>query len=1021
MLRPFEFRLAATKRRGLRLFFIITFSMIIIAGILLLWMGIFGFRAELVSIGFRDDLRDDSFSGAGVNIDYVPSVNLIRDASFEPGYEYVTVEASDFDGRNIFFDLDSVTGSKTDLANLAGGDIRILGSDTDGVMRRKFTGTVETYYPESMAEIRDLMTEVTGGVISGISEVEVYGNCVTVLSEDGVIYADITGATPVRCDGDNKGFTALASSGDICYAIAADGTIYEASDGRTFVAVTKENGEISSPADCVALGNKLLVLNDKRELYIYNNGLFAVHMPEGTAPSCIGRFADSFVVANDKGIFYSDNGYVFRKVSDTVVSEQDIADVTAADDMLYIVLVNGNLVVCTGNEVALKEAKFEGATPLVTSAVSGQDGKLVISTSDRVAMSFDKAGGRYSIISTVDTSVDRLLAGIGDGFIYSSGVKLYKSSVLSLIKLSEAVAPDTISRGDVCSVRIDPTLNVAVPSLEDRWVSLGDNMLWELYGKGTAASYIADAVSGNKSLKVTGSGIGAHVISQKLPGTSEECFIRDNFYRLRINVKSAEDINVKCWLEGEKFGRVVMSGDVPGSSPRTLSTLFAVTDSMTGDDTVRLYISFEGDGTVFIDDVYLGPDNIKDNYIPAYLSESVRNAAPSAVRLSGLAIGRNGYSPDIMYSHSQASSSHNIEDDGEVMRVSSCDSLEDCLDMVSGSGANPWIVIGSCASDNDIDNFMSYMCGSASEGYGAKRVANGTAVPWSRRFDRIYIEIADTDGAFRTDAARGGYVDYTIGLIEQSAYYPAIKEKVVFLDGMNYEGGIRMSSADSHSLTVNASDIMEVGNSDDSYMINVAYFFDKINTEAERSKNISDSGQYISSMSLADTSTCAEYTALFLCEQAGFVEIPMMNIAIDYKPANYESEKIFADGKSCLNLFATMKMISEVTSASSAIMYVPELVEPMDPSSKENVTDFTTKCGVFAFSGINGDKFLVIANCSSEMSQFVVSSQGSDLLNSYAIRYSAEGKLISSGKFGRIFNRRVLNAGEVLIVKVENM
>ncbi|MBP5655179.1 MAG: hypothetical protein J6X33_06655 [Clostridiales bacterium] len=1020
MLRLSEFRLAATKRRGLRLFFIISFSIIIISGILLLWMGIFGFRTELVSIGFQDDIRDDSFAGAGLNIDYVPSVNLIRDASFETGYEYVTLEAADFDGRNIYFKSDSVKGSRTDLANLAGGDLRILGSDTDGVMRRKYTGSVESYYPESMAEVTDIITSVAGGVISGVADVEVYGNCVTVLSDEGVIYADIQGATPIKTGGNELIFTCLASSGDICYAVASDGTIYEASDGRTFVAVTDKNEEISNVGSCVAVANKLLILNREGQLYLYNGELFSVDLPEGGAPSCIGRLGEIFVAVNDKGIHYSDNGYVFRIMSDAVIPKEEIADLAMSDEILYIVKLNGDLVICSAEGITEKEAIFETATPVIRSAVCNQNGKLFVSTSDRVAMSYDRDSAAYSIISTVDTAADDLLAGIGDGFIYSSGVKLYKASVLSLIRLAESVAPDSIGRGDICSVKIEPTLNVTAPIMGDRWESLADNMLWDICGKGTSASYTSDAVSGGRSLKIVGTGNTAHVISQKLPGTSKDNFIPDNFYRLRFDVKTTEDVNVTCWLEGERFGRIAFAGDVPKAAPRTLSTLFAVTDNMAGDDTVRLYISFEGDATVMIDDVYLGPDNGKENYIPAYLTDSVRNAAPSAVRLGGIVIGSNGYSPDVMYAHSRASLSHDIDIDGNTARISSCDSLEDCLDMVSDAGADPWLVIGSCAAEADIDNLMSYMCGPVSEGYGARRVANGTAVPWSRKFDRIYIEIADTDGAFTTDAARGGYVDYTISLIEQSEYYPAIKEKVVFLDGMNYEGGIRLSSADSHALSVNATDIMETGNSDDSYMINVASFFDKINTEAERSKNLSDSGQYISSLSLAESSNCAEYTAMFLCEQAGFVELPMMNVAIDYKPSLYESEKMFADGKSALNLFATMKMISDVTSGSSAVMYIPELTDPMDLASKESVEDLEKACGIYALSGAGGDKYLIIANCSNDIRQFVVSSSGSDLFNSYATRYSSSGKVVSAGKFGKLFNRRVLNPGEVLIIKVEN-
>ena len=72
-----------------------------------------------------------------------------------------------------FFTSDSVTGSNISLENLAGGDLRVLGSDSDGVMSRKYTGQVESYYPESMAEVTDMTELIPGGYISEITDVEV--------------------------------------------------------------------------------------------------------------------------------------------------------------------------------------------------------------------------------------------------------------------------------------------------------------------------------------------------------------------------------------------------------------------------------------------------------------------------------------------------------------------------------------------------------------------------------------------------------------------------------------------------------------------------------------------------------------------------------------------------------------------------------------------------------------------------------------------------------------------------------
>ncbi|MDR9824039.1 hypothetical protein RCJ22_00280, partial [Vibrio sp. FNV 38] len=80
---------------------------------------------------------------------------------------------------------------------------------------------------------------------------------------------------------------------------------------------------------------------------------------------------------------------------------------------------------------------------------------------------------------------------------------------------------------------------------------------------------------------------------------------------------------------------------------------------------------------------------------------------------------------------------------GGQVRVSACNSLEESLRLVSSCQATPWFVIGSAASQSDIDNFLEYLCGSVSSEYGGKRIDNGTALPWSRQFDKILIEIND--------------------------------------------------------------------------------------------------------------------------------------------------------------------------------------------------------------------------------------------------------------------------------------
>ena len=51
------------------------------------------------------------------------------------------------------------------------------------------------------------------------------------------------------------------------------------------------------------------------------------------------------------------------------------------------------------------------------------------------------------------------------------------------------------------------------------------------------------------------------------------------------------------------------------------------------------------------------------------------------------------------------------------------------------------------------------MCGSVSSEFGRKRIDNGTAMPWARRFDKVFIEITDTEGFFISDETEILYQD----------------------------------------------------------------------------------------------------------------------------------------------------------------------------------------------------------------------------------------------------------------------
>ena len=125
--------------------------------------------------------------------------------------------------------------------------------------------------------------------------------------------------------------------------------------------------------------------------------------------------------------------------------------------------------------------------------------------------------------------------------------------------------------------------------------------------------------------------------------------------------------------------------------------------------------------------------------------------------------------------------------------------LEYALQLCREQKATPWLSVDAFASEEEIQNFLEYLAGPASERYGKLRLERGTAPPWTAAFGRIYLEIKDDQNVFRTVDERAAYVRSVLGMVQSSPYYDQIKNQLVFVDGMNYGGADMRSGADIHA------------------------------------------------------------------------------------------------------------------------------------------------------------------------------------------------------------------------------
>ena len=68
-----------TKKKRFAAALVVVAAVLIMAGVVLGYVGVFGLRSELCEISITTDKAGDTFGGVGINCDLIPNINLIRD------------------------------------------------------------------------------------------------------------------------------------------------------------------------------------------------------------------------------------------------------------------------------------------------------------------------------------------------------------------------------------------------------------------------------------------------------------------------------------------------------------------------------------------------------------------------------------------------------------------------------------------------------------------------------------------------------------------------------------------------------------------------------------------------------------------------------------------------------------------------------------------------------------------------------------------------------------------------------
>ena len=372
-------------------------------------------------------------------------------------------------------------------------------------------------------------------------------------------------------------------------------------------------------------------------------------------------------------------------------------------------------------------------------------------------------------------------------------------------------------------------------------------------------------------------------------------------------------------------------------------------------------------------------------------------------------------------------------------------SLESTLRLVKHSNSNPWFVIDSSISSQDADALLQYLCGGITESYGKLRVDNGTAVPWMRQFNRVVVEICDDNGIFETDLQKSAYVDFVIASITRSKYYIDFKDKITFIDGMNYKSGTMPSQADFHSSGLritNDGTASEMAVTDDiNELVKQSYSEYQDQIPRIPSSYIQESkGEWISNLEFSVVSrkvyqnnilnvtkplNAANILKILLQDLGSHTSFVCVDLPVTRLDGDADEGCFFADDSDRLenrqvqseNMTVAMRAIGMLRNVAQGYRMETSWVVPL---SKTTEKDYQVQLISYAYYA-EGKTYLIVINPTSVQQQFLIETD-TPIRDIQVTRYSEKAKqigLASTGNILRLNERRyTLQAGQVVIAEI---
>ena len=228
-------------------------------------------------------------------------------------------------------------------------------------------------------------------------------------------------------------------------------------------------------------------------------------------------------------------------------------------------------------------------------------------------------------------------------------------------------------------------------------------------------------------------------------------FVAHNDKESKVRFKPGKSYKAQVWLKQQgmgdprvqiQFGTVMTKiVDVTGEWQKFEFDL-PVDDpekpySNTQNESTRMWIAALSPGTLWIDNfVIYQTDTAPFSVMPEEV-EILKDFKPHVLRLWG---GLDAPSLDYWLSKGFAQPIRGNYGKTEAPVYAS---LGEALEVCSKTGADPWLILNPWFTAEENANLMDYLGAPADKGYGKLRAEHGHPEPWTKTFDKIYLESAN--------------------------------------------------------------------------------------------------------------------------------------------------------------------------------------------------------------------------------------------------------------------------------------